>query len=77
MDDRVHYHRTQQEFLLRRWKEVDGLELKVRRVRAGLTLWALGQRCGLHASRLSEMERGHRPVSEAVVRVLEELLLRL
>ena len=53
---------------------MDGLELKVRRVRARLTLWALGQRCGLHAGRISEMERDQRPVSEAVVMVLEELL---
>ena len=51
---------------------MDGMELKLRRVRAGLTLYALGQRCGVHPSRLSEMERGERPIGVAVVEALDE-----
>ena len=53
---------------------VDGLELKVRRVRARLTLYELGQRAGLHAARISEMERGQRPVAKSVVEALDEAL---
>ena len=46
---------------------MDGLDLKLARVRAGLTLWEVGQLVGLHAARISEMERGRRPISETVV----------
>lgn len=53
---------------------MNGLDLKVKRIRAGLTLWDLGQKSGIHPSRISEMERDQRPVSEAVARVLEELM---
>ena len=53
---------------------MEGLELKLRRVRAGLTLYALGQRCGFHPSRLSEMERGQQPIAVAVVKAIEEIL---
>ena len=52
---------------------MEGLELKLRRVCAGLTLYELGQRCGIHQSRLSEMERGQRPIAIAVLKSLEEI----
>ena len=52
---------------------VDGLELKIARVRAGLTLWKLGQLAGVHAARISEMERGQRIIGKAVVTALEEV----
>ena len=50
---------------------MDGLELKLARVRAGLTLWEVGQLVGLHAARISEMERGQRPITDAVVKALD------
>ena len=50
------------------------LELKIWRVRAGLTQYEVAQRVGIHPIRVSEMERGQRPIAEAVVRVLEEAL---
>lgn len=52
---------------------MDGLELKIARVRAGLTLWKLGQLAGVHAARISEMERGQRAIAKAVVTALEEV----
>ena len=51
-----------------------GLELKLKRVRVGLTLWDLSQLCGVSAPRLCEMEKGRRPVSEAVEKVLDQIL---
>ena len=53
---------------------MDGLEIKLRRVRAGLTLYALGQLCGVHPSRLSEMERGQRKISEHVLEALNQTM---
>ena len=53
---------------------MNGIDLKITRVRAGLTLWDVGQLVGLHAARISEMERGRRPISEAVVQVLDKWL---
>ena len=51
---------------------MDGLELKILRVRAGLTLWQLGKLTGVHPARISEMERGQRPMSEVVVQALDK-----
>ena len=45
---------------------MDALEVKICRVRLGLTQWDLAQRVGLHPARISEMERGRREVSESV-----------
>ncbi len=53
---------------------MDGLELKLRRIRAGLTLYDLGQRSSVHPSRISEMERGQRTIAAAVVAALDGLL---
>lgn len=52
---------------------MDGLELKLERVRAGLTLYELGKLAGVHPARISEMERAQRVVSPAVVQALERL----
>ena len=52
---------------------MDGLELKLARVRLGLTQYELGQKLGVHPSRLSEMESGKREVTPAVVEALEQL----
>ena len=52
---------------------MDGLELKLARVRLGLTQYELGQKLRVHPSRLSEMERGQRDVTPAVVEALERL----
>ena len=53
---------------------MEPLEMKLNRVRAGLTQWELAGKAGVHPSRLSEMETGKRPVAEAVVRALNEAL---
>ena len=53
---------------------MDGLELKLARVRAGLTLWEVGQLVGLHAARISEMERGQRPIVDAVFQAINKEL---
>ena len=49
---------------------MDGMDLKIARIRAHLTLWQLGKRSGIHPARISEMERGQRPITEAVVDAL-------
>ena len=49
---------------------MDGLDLKLKRVQAGLTQYELGQRSGVHPARISEMERGQRPIIDAVVNAL-------
>ena len=48
--------------------------MKAARVRARLTQWQLATMAGVHPSRLSEMETGKKPVTEAVVRALNEAL---
>ena len=53
---------------------MEGLELKLKRLRAGLTLWDLGQLTGVHAARLSEMERNQRVVAGHVEDVLDQVL---
>ena len=47
-----------------------GLDLKLKRVRLGLTLWQLGKLAGVHPARISEMERGQRPITDVVVNAL-------
>ena len=49
---------------------MDGMDLKIARIRARLTLWELGKLAGLHEARISEMETGKRPIIQAVVDVL-------
>ena len=51
---------------------MDGLDLKLKRVQAGLTQYELGQRSGVHPARISEMERGQRPIIDAVVNALAQ-----
>ena len=53
---------------------MDGLELKIRRIRAGLTQYDLAQEAGIHPSRLSEMETGKRPITDAVTDALDKEL---
>ena len=55
----------------RRVVNTNGLELKIARIRAGLSLWQLGQEVGIHPARISEMERNQRPINEALVKALE------
>ena len=54
---------------------MDGMELKVARIRAGLTLYELGKLADVQPPRISEMETGKRPVSQPVVEALERLAL--
>ena len=49
---------------------MDGLELKLGRIRVGLTQFELAQKAGVHPSRLSEMETGKRPIDSVVVDAL-------
>ena len=49
---------------------MNGLDLKLKRVRVGLTLWQLGKLAGVHPARISEMERGQRPITDVVVDAL-------
>ena len=51
---------------------MNGLELKIRRIRAGMTQYDLAQEAGIHPSRLSEMETGKRPVTDAVTDALDK-----
>ena len=49
---------------------MDGMDLKIARIRAHLTLWQLGELADVHPARISEMERGQRPIIDAVVNAL-------
>ena len=49
---------------------MDGMDLKIARIRARLTLWELGKLAGVHPARISEMERGQRPITDVVVDAL-------
>ena len=49
---------------------MDGLEIKVMRIRLGWTQWDLAKKVGVHPARISEMERGRRESTEAVVEAL-------
>ena len=49
---------------------MNGLDLKLKRVQAGLTLWQLGKLAGVHPARISEMERGQRPITDVVLDAL-------
>ena len=49
---------------------MDGMDLKIARIRARLTLWQLGKLAGVHPARISEMERGQRPITDVVVDAL-------
>ena len=53
---------------------MNGLELKLMRVKAGLTLWELGRATGLHPARLSEMERDQRRIADTVLVALGQKL---
>ena len=44
--------------------------MKLKRVRVGLTLWQLGKLAGVHPARISEMERGQRPITDVVLDAL-------
>ena len=56
---------------------MDGLELKIRRIRAGLTQYDLAQEAGIHPSRLSEMETGKRPITDAITDALDKELSKV
>jgi len=49
---------------------MDGMDLKIARIRAHLTLWELGGLAGVHPARISEMERGQRPITDVVLDAL-------
>jgi transcriptional regulator with XRE-family HTH domain len=48
-----------------------GLRLAVLRRRKRLTIGAAAKQIGIHEHRISEMERGRRPVSDAYLRLVE------
>ena len=53
---------------------MDPLDMKLGRIRAGLTQFDLAQKSGIHPSRLSEMETGKRPIAQEVVDALNQQL---
>lgn len=52
---------------------MDGKELKLQRVAAGLTLWDLAREVGIHPSRISKMGKSRREVTQVILPVLAEL----
>ena len=50
-----------------------GMELKLKRVEAGLTQWDLANKAGIHPGRISEMEKDRRAVTPEVIAALEQL----
>ena len=53
---------------------MESLELKLLRVKAGLTQWDLAQQLRIHPARISEMERGRRAISPDMEQALERIL---
>jgi len=53
---------------------VDGMDLKLARIRAGLTLWELGRLAGIRPERISEMEHNQREINQTVIKALEKAL---
>ena len=49
---------------------MDGMDLRLMRVRAGITQYELAKRSGVHPARISEMERGQRLITDAVADAL-------
>lgn len=52
---------------------MDGIDLKIARLRAKVSQWELAREANISAPRLSEMETGKRPISQAVSEALERL----
>jgi len=56
--------------------KLDGLELKITRIRAGLRQYELAAKIGIPPNRLCEMELGRRPIApelaEKIARLLNE-----
>ena len=54
-------------------ESVTGLELRLLRVKKGLSQWTLARAAGIQPARISEMETGKRPVVGAVITALDRL----
>ena len=54
---------------------MDGLGLKIARIKRGWTQWDLATKVRVHPARISEMERGRREITEAVVEALSPIEL--
>jgi len=54
---------------------MNGLELKIKRIKAGLTQWDFAKNLGIHPARISEMETGRREITENVEEAADRLLL--
>ena len=52
---------------------MENLELKLLSVKAGLTQWDLAKQLGVHPARVSEMERGRRPITPDVEQALKNI----
>ena len=65
----VYWH---EETSSRGW-DMESLELKLLRVKAGLTQGDLAQQLRIHPARISEMERGRRAISQDIERSLERI----
>lgn len=55
---------------------MDGLELKLRRIRTGMTQFDLGRMTDISPSRISEMETGKRAIADVVVEALDRELAK-
>lgn len=51
---------------------MDGIMLKIQRIKSGFTQWDLAHLAGVHPARISEMERGRRDVSAEVIGVIKK-----
>ena len=49
---------------------MDGLGLKIARIKRGWTQWDLATKVRVHPARISEMEQGRREITEALVEAL-------
>ncbi len=54
---------------------MDGLGLKIARIKRGWTQWDLATKVRVHPARISEMERGRREITEAVVEAVSPMEL--
>jgi len=54
---------------------MDGLGLKIARIKRRWSQWGLATKVRVHPARISEMERGRREITEAVVEALRPMEL--
>jgi DNA-binding transcriptional regulator YiaG len=53
-------------YALAREKNMEGVELKITRIRANLKQWELASKLGINQNRLSQYELGRKPIPEGI-----------